>query len=158
MAKNIVLKPLNRTTWNLKKVPDNVENLLARIKKSSVDSDDSLKSSDDIAIINNTGLKEITAYTSFDGKVVDSLVVTPSGVAYQFTVDVTSEDFDFEWWSFALKNYHVVVATSLVKKQLADFVGLDIKEISGKIVYKGKKSDEESAISLQSLFDVVCPE
>ncbi len=100
-------------------------------------------------------MPEITAYISFSNNVLDSFVVTPSGGFYEFTVDVNSQDFDVEWWNFALKNYHIVVSNSDVKKQLAELVSLELKEISGKIVSKGKGSD--SLISLRDLFDSIYP-
>lgn len=154
MAKNIVLKPLNKTTWNLKTVPSDFQDLLDKIKLAHL-AQVTPEFSGDVATLNNTGLQEITAYVSFSNNVLDSFVVTPSGMFYQFTVDVTSQDFDVEWWSFALKNYHVVMSNSDVKKQLAELVSLELKEISGKIVSKGKGSD--SLISLRDLFNSIYP-
>lgn len=154
MAKNVMLKPLNKTTWNLKTVPSDVQDLLDKIKSVHL-TQSPAEASGDLAILNNTGLPEITAYISFSNNVLDSFIVTSSGVFYQFTVDVNSQDFDVEWWNFALKNYHVVVNNSDVKKQLAELVSLELKEISGKIVSKGKGSD--SLISLRDLFDSIYP-
>lgn len=160
MAKVIELKPQNRTTWNSKIIPANVENLLARIAKKNSESseagDDAVESGDDTATLNVTGLKEITAIISFNGIVVDTYVVTPSGVFYQFSVDITNPDFDFDWWTFAFKNYKTIFVNNQVKKTLADFVGLDVKEVKGSVLFKSK-NDDNSDMGLTALFDNIYP-
>lgn len=163
MAKFVPLKPQNRTTWDSKVIPSNSEELIARITyknkvQNDEDSEDEVDlSSDDTAIINTTGLKEIAAITAFDGTIIHSYVVTPSGILYEFKVDVTNDDFDFEWWTFAFKNYKLVVANTNIKKNLAEFVGLENKDVKATVLVKGKKADDNHNLSLEDIFNIAYP-
>lgn len=152
----------NDSTWLMRKYPSNVNEIIERIKsESSVnlnDVEEELNIDSDVAVLNNTGLKAITAYVSVSkDKVLDSYVVTPSGIVYQFTIDLMSNDFHKDWWSFALRNYRVIVINADIKTYLADLVGVDSKIIKGKILRKGKNFSHLNDVSLNELFDFACP-
>ena len=153
-AKDVVIKTLNRTTWNLKTIPTDSDKLLQTIREKNQTNAPEKENNDGLSVLNHTGLKEITAYISFSGNILDVFLVTPSGIFYQFNLDVTSNDFDIEWWSFALRNYDVIVINSNVKNRLAELVNLQTNEISGSIIHRGKKHDNMSDISLRELFDI----
>lgn len=153
-----------RGTWNLRVVPENKDEILARILKSTQVAQDDDESAEveaetgEYAVINNTGLKEITTYLSLNGDNLSAYVVCPSGIMYQFSVNVMSTDFDVDWWGFAMRNYRVIVTTSAVKKKMADMVGVEAKNIKGKILKKGKAFAALDNCSLKEVFDLACPE
>lgn len=156
MAKKIELKEQNRTIWNSRIVPENVDDLMRRIKaKHTIESEDS--SVDDELLINNTGLKEITAVVSVNDTLIEALVVAPSGIMYIFKSDMTEESFDFDWWLFALKNYRLILSNANVKKKLVEFIGVENKDVKATLLQKGKATEESDSMSLLELTNISYP-
>lgn len=156
MAKKIELKEQNRTIWNSRIVPENVDDLMRRIKaKHTIESEDS--SMDDELLINNTGLKEITAVVSVNDTLIEALVIAPSGIMYVFKSDMTEESFDFDWWLFALKNYRLILSNANVKKKLVEFIGVENKDVKATLLQKGKVTEESDSMSLLELTNISYP-
>lgn len=157
MVKKIELKPQNRTIWENRKVPENMEDLMARIKARNTEENDEKDGKEDDLIINNTGLKEIHAIVSVNDTLIEALVVAPSGIMYVFNSDMLDENFDFDWWSFALKNYRLVLSNANVKKKLVEFMGVENKDVKATLLKKGKGLEDSDTISLTELTNLAYP-
>ena len=136
MAKAKVLTPVNKATWNSKVEPNNKENIIKEMKSK-------------------LSIEDITAIVSIKDNIIDAYVLTPSNILYQFTVDSTTDDFDIDWWAFALRNYYVVFANSFDKGWMSDLAQVELKDVTGKVLQKGKSSGTLSQLSLDELLSLL---
>lgn len=145
--KQVVLKQVNRATWDARTLPANAADLMKRLRASG------LPLSDQTADIEEeSDNSKITALISIVDTTVDAYVATPSGILYRFSPG----EFDAEWWAFALRNYYCVTGSMADRLKLAEMASVDLSKIKGKVVIRTKSADT-SGLTLDQLLDQVAP-
>lgn len=95
---------------------------------------------------------KITAIIAINSEQVDAYVATPSGLLYRFT----PSEFEAEWWSFALRSYHVVTGNMADRQWLIERASVDAVQVKGKCLSRAKGGGL-SGLSLEQLFEQMCP-
>lgn len=145
--KQVVLKQVNRATWDARTVPANAADLMKRLRAAGLPLTD--QATDDDEESDNA---RITALISIVDTKIEAYVATPSGILYRFSPG----EFDAEWWAFALRNYYCVTGSMADRMKLAKMASVDLSKIKGKVVIRTKSADT-SGLTLAQLLDQVAP-
>lgn len=128
-------------TWQSQVPPANPATLIARIHASSLPLS---AGGDDNA--------DILALVAYQDGAISAYVATPSGLIYH----LLPQEFEADWWGFALRNYYIVTGNMHDRAQLAERCGVELDLVSGKCISR-VKTPTASGLSLEQLFDAACP-
>jgi DNA polymerase III epsilon subunit-like protein len=78
---------------------------------------------------------------------IHAVVAFPSGLVFRFQPST----FEFEFWNFAARYYYFVTGNMADRRHVASLTGVDIKEITGRTLRRGK----EEALSGMKLDEIL---
>lgn len=137
---------MDKKIWHNKSIPENKDEIIEKISNHYKEE----KSYEDGY---NIGIKQILSFIVFNETEIRTMVITPSGLAYDFKSNLNELDSeDIMWWSFALRHYKNYIHNNSTKNKICETFNINIEAIKFKVFLNKQKIDDIN-ITTMDLFN-----